>query len=55
MYVYIHVSFDVFVYCLCDLASHMGWLWLVASITLQVSFAEYCLFYRALFQNRPII
>jgi len=33
----------------------MEWLWLVASLKLQVSFAEYSLFYRALLQKRPII
>jgi len=33
----------------------MGWLQLVGSIKLQVSFAEYSLFYRALLQKRPII
>jgi len=33
----------------------MGWLRLVGSIKLQVSFAEYPLFYRALLQKRPII
>jgi len=33
----------------------MGWLRSVGSIKLQVSFAEYCLFYRALSQKRPII
>jgi len=33
----------------------MGWLRLVRSIKLQVSFAEYSLFYRALLQKRPII
>jgi len=35
--------------------SHMGWLRLVGSLKLQVSFAEYRLFYRALLQKRPII
>jgi len=35
--------------------STMGWLRLVGSIKLQVSFAEYSLFYRALLQKRPII
>jgi len=35
--------------------AHMGWLRLVCSFKLQVSFAEYSLFYRALLQNRPII
>ena len=34
---------------------HMGWLRLVGSFKLYVSFAEYCLFYRALLQKRPII
>jgi len=33
----------------------MGWLRWVGSIKLQVSFAEYHLFYRALLQKRPII
>ena len=33
----------------------MGWLRLVGSIQLLVSFAEYCLFYRTLLQKRPII
>ena len=34
---------------------HMGWLQLVGSIELWVSFAEYCLLSRALLQKRPII
>jgi len=34
---------------------YMGWLRLVGSIKLQVSFAEYSLFYRVLSQKRPII
>jgi len=34
---------------------NMRWLRLVGSLELQVSFAEYCLFYRALLQKRPII
>ena len=33
----------------------MGWLRLVGSIKLQVSFAEYSLFYKALLQRSPII
>ena len=33
----------------------MGWLWLVGSFKTWVSFAEYCLLYRALLQKRPII
>jgi len=35
--------------------SNMGWLRLVGSLKLHVSFAEYRLFYRALLQKRPII
>ena len=34
---------------------HMGWLRLVGSIKVQVSFAKYSLFYRALLQKRLII
>jgi len=34
---------------------HMGWLRLVGSLKLQVSFAEYSLFYMALLQKRPIV
>ena len=33
----------------------MGWLQLVGSLKLQLSFAEYSLFYKALLQKRPII
>jgi len=33
----------------------MGWLRLVGSFKLYVSFAEYSLFYRALLQKRPVI
>jgi len=33
----------------------MGWLRLVGSLKLEVSFAEYSLYYKALFQKRPII
>jgi len=33
----------------------MGWLRLVCSSNLQVSFAEYSLFYKALLQKRPVI
>jgi len=34
---------------------YMGWLLLVGSLKLYVSFAENRLFYRALLQKRPII
>jgi len=33
----------------------MGWLRLAGSLKLQVSLAEYGLFYRALLQTRPVI
>jgi len=38
-----------------DIERVMGWLRLVGSLKLQVSFAEYRLFYRALLQKRPVI
>jgi len=38
-----------------DIVQTMGWLRLVGSLKLQVSFAEYSLFYGALLQKRPII
>jgi len=38
-----------------SIQSCMGWLRLVGSLKLQVSFAEYSLFYRAVLQKRPII
>jgi len=40
---------------LCGISHGMGWLRLVGSLKLQVSFAEYGLLYRALLQKRPII
>ena len=33
----------------------MGWLRLVGSLKVQISFAEYRLFYRALLQKKPIV
>jgi len=39
----------------CTRVSTMGWLRLVRSFKLYVSFAEYRLFYRALLQKRPVI
>jgi len=38
----------------CSVESVMGWLRLVVSLKLQVSFAEYLLFYRAFLHKRPI-
>jgi len=57
-----HVTCDMW-HVTCDMShvtwlTHMddtGWLRLVGSLKLQVSFAEYSLFYRALLQKRPII
>jgi len=37
------------------ISSTMGWLQLAGSLKVQVSFAEYRLFYRAPLQKRPII
>jgi len=36
-------------------AARVGRLRLVGSLKLEVSFAEYCVFYRALLQKRPMI
>jgi hypothetical protein len=63
---YIHILFTFWhsVFSVYDIISDtlytvsidtMGWLRLVGSLKLQVSFAEYNLFYRALLQKRPII
>jgi len=41
--------------CKYSTSGDMGWLRLVGSLNLQVSFAEYRFFYRALLQKRPII
>ena len=41
--------------CLIWCAHHMGWLRLVGSLKVQVSFAEFRLLYRALLQKRPIV
>jgi len=32
----------------------MGWLWIVGSLKIHLSFAEYSLFYRALLHTRPM-
>ena len=47
MYAFVHVYIYI---CI-----HMGWLRLVGSLKLQVSFADYSLLHRALLQKRPII
>jgi len=51
MYVYTHTNLPGSG----EQSGSMGWLRLVGSIKLQVSFPEYSLFYRALLQKRPII
>jgi len=48
-----YVWYDSFI-CVTRLPS-MGWVRIVGSFKLQVSFAEYSLFYRALLQKRPMI
>ena len=60
VYIYIYISMCVYIYIYTEcrprlVSGDMGWLRLVGSITSQVSFAEYGLFYRALLQKRPII
>jgi len=71
IYIYIYIWTSKFVHSMCVninnkhastiyenkyvLYMYMGWLRLVGSFKLQVSFAEYGLFYRALLQKRPII
>jgi len=52
---YIYVSVEKNNKVFCWVVGAMGWLRSVPSIKLQVSLAEYCLFYRALLQKRPII
>ena len=48
-----HVSYELCLICTRHLC--MGCLRLAGSLKLYVSFAEYCLFYMALLQKRPII
>ena len=66
LYVRVYVCVCIFVsvcVCVCENqtvltialgGATMGWLRLVCSLILQVSFPEYSLFYRALWHNRPI-
>ena len=63
MFRYVRVSVFIYIYntlyaCVCAWSIHMcmwsmGWLRLVGSLKLEVAFAEYRLFYRALLQKRP--
>jgi len=55
MYIDIYVYIDTYVHIQVLRKSPMGWLRLVDSLELQVSFAEYRLFYREILQKRPII
>ena len=48
-YICVNIHINIHIYM------SMGWLRSVGSIKLYVSFAEYCLFYRALLQKRPTI
>ena len=57
MYVYTNIYMYVYRYntrCI-TACSRIGWLRLVGSLKLQVSFAEYSLFCTAFLQKRPII
>ena len=71
MYIYIYICICLYIYIYIHIyvnspgslfrenrhgsTSAMRWLRSLGSIKLSVSFAEYCLFYRALLQKRPII
>ena len=52
---YIHTYVYTYKYMYMYKIHVMGWLRLVGTIKLYVSFAEYRLFHRALLQKRPII
>ena len=67
MYIYIKICKQTYVFVLysaspsdrnenfCPSCQAMGLIRSVGSLKVQVSFAEYSLFYRALLQKRPII
>jgi len=55
MYISMHIYMYACIYTWRIQSCDVGWLRWVASIKLQVSFAEYRLFYRDLLQKRPII
>ena len=56
VYIYTRVYMYIYTYTIERLYdTHMGWLRLVGSLKLQVSFAEYSLYYRFFLQKRPII
>jgi len=65
VYVYIYINLFIHTYIYMSQTTQLvsvlmsaettGWLRLVGSIKLYVSFAEYSLFYRSLLQKRPII
>ena len=56
---YMYISRCIFNFATCSFRLHpitdMGWLHVVGSFKLWVSFVEYRLFYRALLQKRPIV
>ena len=54
-WIHLRVWHDPFVHVTWLMHTCMGWLRSVGSIKLHISFAEYCLFYGALLQKRPII
>jgi len=53
LYTYTLVHLRIVSVCTCTHSS-MGWLWLVGSLKIWISSAEYSLFYRALLQKRPV-
>ena len=50
-----HVTYECVISHMNESYIRMGWLRLVGALKLQVSSAEYRLFYRALLQKRPVI
>ena len=58
VYIYRFMSWFIGIHCMGSCVPwrlHVGWLRSVGSIKIQVSIAEYRLFYRSLLQKRPII
>ena len=55
IYIYIRTRIYMYTYSYVHTSTCMGWLRLVGSLQLLVSFVEYCLFYRALLQKRHMI
>jgi len=51
----LHIKCSCCTFSRITIAITVGWLRLIGSLQLWVSFVAYCLFYRALLQKRPLI